>query len=32
MVLFPAAFIVLTVLSVSIIGARITVWAEEKER
>lgn len=32
MVLFPAAFIVLTVLSVSIIGARVTVWAEEKER
>ncbi len=32
LVLFPAAFIVLTVLSVSIIGARVTVWAEEKER
>lgn len=32
LVLFPAAFIVLTVLSVSIIGARVTIWAEEKER
>lgn len=30
--LFPAIFVVLTVLSVSIIGARITTWAEEKER
>lgn len=30
--LFPAIFVVLTVLSVSIIGARVTTWAEEKER
>ncbi|WP_449280905.1 ABC transporter permease [Leucobacter sp.] len=30
--LFPAVFVVLTVLSVSIIGARVTTWAEEKER
>lgn len=28
---YPAALIVLTVLSVSIIGARITTWAEERE-
>lgn len=32
LVLFPALCIVLTVLSVSIIGARVTIWAEEKER
>lgn len=32
LVLFPALFIVLTVLSVSIIGARVTIWAEEKDR
>lgn len=30
--LFPAVFVVLAVLSVSIIGARVTTWAEEKER
>ncbi|WP_336651770.1 MULTISPECIES: ABC transporter permease [unclassified Leucobacter] len=30
--LFPAILVVLTVLSVSIIGARVTTWAEEKER
>ncbi|UOQ55951.1 ABC transporter permease [Leucobacter allii] len=30
--LYPAILVVLTVLSVSIIGARITTWAEEKER
>lgn len=30
--LFPAIFVVLTVLSVSIIGARVTIWAEEKDR
>lgn len=30
--LFPAALIVVTVLSVGIIGARTTTWAEEKER
>ena len=30
--LFPAVLVVLTVLAVSIIGARVTLWAEEKER
>lgn len=30
--LFPAALVVLTVLAVGIVGARVTVWAEEKER
>ncbi|MEJ6488931.1 ABC transporter permease [Leucobacter sp. USCH14] len=30
--LYPALFVVVTVLSVSVIGARITTWAEEKER
>ncbi len=30
--LYPALLVVLTVLSVSIIGARVTIWAEEKER
>lgn len=29
---FPAAFVVVTVLAVGIIGARITLWAEEKDR
>lgn len=29
---FPAALVVITVLSVGIIGARVTLWAEEKER
>ena len=29
---FPAIFVVVTVLAVGIIGARVTVWAEEKER
>jgi ABC-type dipeptide/oligopeptide/nickel transport system permease subunit len=29
---FPAVFVVVTVLAVGIIGARVTVWAEEKER
>ncbi|MBT2588509.1 ABC transporter permease [Arthrobacter sp. ISL-95] len=30
--LFPSIFVVVTVLAVSIIGARVTAWAEEKER
>ena len=30
--LYPALCVVVTVLSVSVIGARITTWAEEKER
>ena len=30
--LFPAIFVVITVLAVSIIGARVTAWAEEKEQ
>ncbi|WP_053352018.1 ABC transporter permease [Leucobacter musarum] len=30
--MYPAILVVITVLSVSIIGARITTWAEEKER
>ncbi|CAN7481809.1 ABC transporter permease [Microbacterium foliorum] len=30
--LFPALLIVITVLSVGVVGARITTWAEEKER
>lgn len=30
--LFPSIFVVVTVLVVSIIGARVTVWAEEKDR
>lgn len=30
--LFPALLIVITVLSVGIVGARTTTWAEEKER
>lgn len=30
--LFPAILVVVTVLAVGIIGARVTVWAEEKER
>lgn len=29
--LFPAIFVVVTVLSVGIIGARVTIWAEAKE-
>lgn len=29
---FPAVLVVITVLTVGIIGARVTVWAEEKER
>ncbi|GAA2445105.1 ABC transporter permease [Agromyces soli] len=29
---FPAVFVVITVLAVGIIGARVTLWAEEKER
>ncbi|WP_157007456.1 ABC transporter permease [Agromyces laixinhei] len=29
---FPAIFVVITVLAVGIIGARVTDWAEEKER
>lgn len=29
---FPAALVVITVLAVGIIGARVTVWAEEKDR
>ncbi|KJL32308.1 ABC transporter permease [Microbacterium azadirachtae] len=28
---FPAALVVITVLAVGIIGARVTVWAEEKD-
>ena len=30
--MFPAILVVVTVLSVGIIGARVTDWAEEKER
>ena len=30
--LFPSILVVLTVLAVGIIGARVTLWAEEKER
>lgn len=30
--LFPAILVVITVLTVGIIGARVTVWAEEKEQ
>lgn len=30
--LVPAVLVVLTVLSVGIVGARVTLWAEEKER
>lgn len=30
--LFPSVLVVLTVLAVGLIGGRITVWAEEKER
>jgi ABC-type dipeptide/oligopeptide/nickel transport system permease subunit len=30
--LFPSILVVISVLSVSIIGARVTTWAEEKER
>lgn len=30
--LFPSVLVVLTVLAVGIIGARVTLWAEEKER
>lgn len=30
--LFPALLVVITVLAVSIIGARVTTWAEEKEQ
>lgn len=30
--LFPAILVVVTVLAVGIVGARVTVWAEEKER
>lgn len=29
---YPAIFVVVTVLAVGIIGARVTTWAEEKER
>lgn len=29
---FPAALIVVTVLAVGVLGARATIWAEEKER
>lgn len=29
---FPAIMVVVTVLAVGIVGARVTVWAEEKER
>ncbi|UUT35979.1 ABC transporter permease [Microbacterium elymi] len=29
---FPAIFVVITVLAVGIIGARVTVWAEEKDK
>lgn len=29
---FPAALVVITVLAVGVIGARVTIWAEEKER
>lgn len=29
---FPAALIVITVLAVGVLGARVTIWAEEKER
>ncbi|UOQ91086.1 ABC transporter permease [Agromyces endophyticus] len=29
---FPAILVVVTVLAVGIVGARVTVWAEEKER
>ncbi|WP_336648359.1 ABC transporter permease [Microbacterium sp. MMO-10] len=29
---FPAALIVVTVLAVGVLGARVTIWAEEKER
>lgn len=30
--LFPSILVVITVLAVGIVGARVTVWAEEKER
>lgn len=30
--LFPAIFVVVTVLAVGVIGARVTVWVEERER
>lgn len=30
--LFPAALVVITVLAVGIIGARVTIWSEERER
>lgn len=30
--IFPAIMVVITVLAVGIIGARVTIWAEEKER
>ncbi|MET0813535.1 MAG: ABC transporter permease [Microbacterium sp.] len=29
---FPALFVVITVLAVGVIGGRVTVWAEEKEK